>query len=85
MTEKEITLLGFERQEVTKDQHWEPYHYYTYCVTKGLEFISVASDGVKDGKWYVEIFNTEEPVRFYDFGEVQALINRLEKAKHEKE
>jgi hypothetical protein len=85
MTEKEIQLLGFTREDVTKDQHWEPYHYYTYSVTKGLEFISCASDGVEDGRWYIEVFNTEEPIRFYEFGEVQALINKLEKAKHEKE
>lgn len=85
MTEKEVQLLGFKRQDVTQDQHWENYHYYTYRVTKGLEFISSASDGVVDDEWYVDVFNTEEPIRFYVFEEVQALINKLEKAKHEKE
>lgn len=84
MTEKEITLLGFEKSEVGPDQHSEPYHYYSYRVTRGMEFISCPSDESTDGKWYVEIFNTEEPIRFHEFGEVQALINKLERAKHEK-
>jgi hypothetical protein len=85
MTEKEIKLLGFTRQDVTNDEHWESYHYYTYRITKGLEFISCASDGAIDGEWYIEVFNTEEPIRFSSFEEVQTLINKLEKAKHEKE
>jgi hypothetical protein len=85
MTEKEVQLLGFKRQDVTRDQNWEPYYYYTYRITNGLDFISCASDGVKNDEWWVEIFNTEEPIRFYKFEEVQVLINKLQKAKHEKE
>jgi hypothetical protein len=40
MTEKEIQLLGFEKQEVTAEESGgNPYHYYTYTIARGFEFI----------------------------------------------
>jgi len=90
MTEKEIQLLGFTREDeqgiaCSDDQgnHWteDDYYYYVYEVTDGLTLITSASDEVKDGDWFVEFFNTDEPIRFWDFGEVQGLINLIEKAK----
>ena len=94
MTEKELQLLGFTKEvehgtecsnESGKKWIEDAYHYYVYTVTKGLEFISNASDEVgNDGQWSVEFFETEIPVIFYNFEEVQALINLLEKAKIQK-
>lgn len=90
MTEREIELLGFEKQlqEGThcKDFHgneWyeDDFYYYTYDVTNGLSFISNSNDDVENDEWFVEIFETAEPIRFYKFEEVQSLINTLEKAK----
>ena len=82
MTEKEIQLLGFEMQVDDGGGSWDKYHYYTYTVARGLEFISNASDEVKEGEeWYVEFFESAPAIRFYGFGEVQALINLLEKHK----
>lgn len=82
MTEKEIQLLGFEKNIVPKEESGENrYHYYTYEITKGLELISCESDNLIDGKWYVEFFDTEVPVRFFDMIKVQVLINTLERAK----
>jgi len=88
MTEKEIQLLGFEKQEdggieVSGDLGgmWieDEFHYYTYDIAMGLSLISNSSDEVgEDGKWFVEIFNTEPAIRFTEFGEVQALINLLQ-------
>lgn len=81
MTERELQLLGFD-QKVQNDPDWGIYHYYTYEVTKGLDFISNASDEIKEGEeWYVEFFESAPAIRFYGFGEVQALINLLEKHK----
>ena len=81
MTERELQLLGFE-QKVQNDSDWGIYYYYTYEVTKGLDFISNASDEIKEGEeWYVEFFESTPAIRFYGFGEVQALINLLEKHK----
>lgn len=78
MTEKQIQLLGFEREEYS-DYNGD-HHYYSYEITNGMSFISSASDEAeKEGKWFVEVFNTEDPIRFYRFEEVQNLLNILEK------
>ena len=88
MTEKEIQLLGFEKQEdggieVSDDLGgmWieDEFYYYTYDIAMGLSLISNSNDQVgEDGKWFVEVFNTEPAIRFTEFGEVQALINLLQ-------
>jgi hypothetical protein len=84
MTEKEIQLLGFQREE-SIDGFDEPFYYYTYRIADGLEFISCANDEVKeDEEWYVDIFNTDPHIRFTEFGDVQGLINILEKRKVKK-
>ena len=81
MTEKEIQLLGFETNHDDGGGSWEKYHYYTYKIADGFQFISNASDEIKDDNWYVEIFNTDPVIRFDSFGEVQALINLIENRK----
>ena len=88
MTEKELQLLGFEKQEdggieVSDDLGgmWieDEFYYYTYDIAMGLSLISSSSYEVgEDVKWFVEIFNTEPAIRFTEFGEVQALINLLQ-------
>ena len=81
MTERELQILRFEKVEVSAEESGDkPYHYYTHDFVKGLSFISNSSDEAKDGKWYVEFFNTEIPVRFHEMGEVLGLINTLTKA-----
>jgi len=83
MTEKEIQLLGFEMQESTDE--FEPFYYYTYKIADGLEFISNANDEVsEDQEWYIDIFNTDPHIRFMHFGDVQGLINILEKRRVKK-
>jgi len=78
MTEREVQLLGFEREDYS-DYNGD-WHYYSYQITNGMSFISSSSDEIKeDGQWYVDIFNTQDPIRFYKFEEVQSLINKLEK------
>jgi ferritin-like protein len=80
MTEREIQLLGFEQHIDDAGGEWDTYYYYTYTITRGLEFISNASDEIKEGgEWFIEFFETEIPVRFYKFEEVQTLISMLEK------
>jgi len=83
MTEKEIQLLGFEMQE--SGDEFEPFYYYTYKIADGLEFISCANDEVsEDQEWHVDIFNTDPHIRFMHFGDVQGLINILEKRRVKK-
>lgn len=82
MTEKDLHILGFIKVEVSAEESGEkPYHYYIYEFTKGLEFISQYSDSVVEDEWWIEFFNTEISVRFYDIVEVQKLISIFEKAK----
>jgi hypothetical protein len=81
MTERELEILRFEKIEVSSEESGDkPFYYYTHDVVNGLSLISTASDEVKDNNWYVEFFNTDIPVRFYDMGKVMALINTLTKA-----
>jgi hypothetical protein len=80
MTEREIQLLGFEQYTDDAGGEWDIYHFYTYTITRGLEFISNASDEIEEGdEWFIEFFETEYPVRFYKFEEAQSLISMLEK------
>ena len=81
MTESELQILGFS-QKVEKDPNWGTYFYYTYRISEGLEFISNASDAIKEGEeWYVEFLYCNPTIRFQKFEEVQSLINLLERNK----
>lgn len=84
MTEKQIQLLGFQKEiynEWNDDEGNTGHEYYYYhTITNGLAFI--ASESEESGNtdtWYIDIFNTEHPVRFHKFEEVQSLLNLLEK------
>jgi len=78
MTEKEIQLLGFKREDMN-DGNYSGY-YYSYDIAHGFSFISNANDEIEeDGSWFVEIFNTEPQIRFDEFNELKALINLIEK------
>lgn len=78
MTEKEIQLLGFEKEsyyDLLKNTNY----YYFKDVANGLGFISNSDNATIEGEWYIDFFNTEPIIRFFDFGEVQGLLNTLEK------
>jgi hypothetical protein len=76
MTEREIQLLGFEKNE--DNGGVDQFYYYTKDITRGLTFITNASDEIVDGEWYVEFFDTEIPVRYCEFDRVKSLIDLLE-------
>ena len=77
MTERELQLLGFEREEY--GDYEGDHHYYSYQIADGFGFISSSSDEVEDGEWYVDFFDSWPNIRFTSFEEVQALINLIEK------
>jgi hypothetical protein len=79
MTERELILLGFKSEEIKEHDEDESY-YYALDIVDGVTFITPTNEEIKDGDWYVEIFNTDPLIRFYEFGETQALINTLTKA-----
>jgi hypothetical protein len=76
MTEREIQLLGLQKEEMREHDEDESY-YYALDIVDGLTFITPSNEEVKNDNWYIEIFNTDPYVRFTEFGEVQALINLL--------
>jgi hypothetical protein len=79
MTEKELQLLGFQKEEINEFEGDDSY-YYVLDIANGLTFITPTNEEIKEDNWYLEFFNTDPLVRFYEFGEVQALINTLTKA-----
>ena len=76
MTERELITLGFLIEEIREHDEDDVY-YYALDVVDGITFITTTNDEIKDDDWYVEIFNTDPIIRFYDFQEVQGLINTL--------
>lgn len=76
MTERELILLGFHSEQIGDHEDDESY-YYVLDIVDGLTFISPTNEEIKDGEWYVEIFNTDPQIRFHSFGEVQGLLNQL--------
>jgi hypothetical protein len=79
MTEKEVQLLRFNQEHVGEYEGDDDY-YYALDIVDGLTFITPCASEVKDGQWYVEVFNTDPYIRFHGFEEVQALLNTLTNA-----
>lgn len=79
MTERELILLGLKSEEI-KEHDEDTSYYYVLDIVDGLTLITPTNEEIKNGSWYVEFFNTDPIVRFHEFGEVQALINTLNKA-----
>jgi hypothetical protein len=75
MTEREIQFLGFEKNWI--DDPIDSEYYYSLRLTPGLSFISQSSGTVSDDNWFADIFNTQNPIRFYQFSELKSLINLL--------
>lgn len=79
MTERELILLGFKSEEIKEHDEDESY-YYALDIVDGLTFITPTNEEIKEGNWYVEVFNTDPLIRFTEFGELQGLINTLTKS-----
>ena len=79
MLEKDLIELGFEK-EISQDLiNGEPeFYYYVKEITNGLTFITNANNEIGDDGWYVEFFNTEIPVRYYEHCTVKTLIELIE-------
>jgi hypothetical protein len=82
MTEEQLLELGFEKEFSIEEVDGQPeYYYFIKEITRGLTFITNASDEIVDGEWYVEFFDTEIPVRYCEFDRVKSLIELLETGK----
>jgi hypothetical protein len=81
MTEKEVQILGFEKELMIDYEGEEnPDYYYAYDIVNGLTLISGSRSETKNEEWFVDIFNTEPIIRFTKMEQVQVLINTMEKA-----
>ena len=77
MTEQDLLDLDFTRVDETAENSGAPndWHYYTYDIAN-FSLITPASDEVKDGEWYVEVFETPE-IRFTSRTELEILMTLL--------
>lgn len=79
MKEKDLVELGFEKEVSLDLINGEPeFYYYVKEITNGLDFITNTDDEARDGGWFVEFFNTEIPVRYYDLDTVKNLFRLIE-------
>jgi len=77
MREQDLLDLDFTRINETAENSGAPndWHYYTYDIAS-FSLITPASDEVKDGEWYVEVFETPE-IRFTNRTELEILMTLL--------
>lgn len=68
MKEQDLIDLGFTKE------FGDNFYYYTYDFARGFSLITQASDEVVDNKWFVEVFETDQTIRFTNKGLVEALI-----------
>ena len=79
MSEKELLELGFTKEFSTDIIEDEPdYYYYVKEITNGLTFITNGSDEMEGKEWYVEFFDTEIPIRYYESSTVKMLFMLIE-------
>lgn len=79
MKEKDLVELGFEKEVSLDLINGEPeFYYYVKDITKGLTFITNTDDEARDDGWYVEFFNTNIPVRYYDSDTLKKLFKLIE-------
>ena len=77
MTENDLLQLDFTRVDETAVSSGAPndWYYYTYNIANFC-LITPASDEVKNGEWYVEVFETPE-IRFTSRTELEILMTLL--------
>jgi hypothetical protein len=80
MNFKDLEKLGFKKEYVPAEESGDKeYIYYTYDFFEDpIEFCLISSDSDED-KCFVEVFNTQYPIRFYKKKHVRRLINTIKK------
>jgi tRNA(Ile)-lysidine synthase TilS/MesJ len=80
MKYKDLEKLGFKKEQVSAEESgYKEYVYYTYdFCEEPEEFCLISSDSDED-KCFVEIFNSQHPIRFYKTKHVRKLINAINK------
>ena len=79
MSEKELVQLGFTKEYSADIIEDEPdFYYYVKDICEGLTFISNGNDDMEGEEWFVEFFNTEVPIRYYESSTVKMLFTLIE-------
>ena len=79
MTENDLLKLGFIKETPDAEIVGEPdFYYYVKDITNGLTFITNGNDDMEGQDWYVEFFDTEVPIRYYDYSSVKMLLMIIE-------
>ena len=79
MSEKELLELGFTKEfgdDVIEDE--PDFYYYVKEITNGLTFITNDNNEMEGKEWYVEFFDTEIPIRYYESSTVKMLFMLIE-------
>tara|TARA_R110000824_G_scaffold193408_2_gene375832 strand:+ start:101 stop:361 length:261 start_codon:yes stop_codon:yes gene_type:complete len=79
MSERELIQLGFTKEfgdDVIEDD--PDFYYYVKEITNGLTFITNGNDEMEGKEWYVEFFDTEIPIRYYEYSTVKILFMLIE-------
>jgi hypothetical protein len=80
MSEEEVLKLGFKKE--FSDEYnlkGEPdFYYYIKDITDGLTFISNGNDDMEGPEWYIEFWDTEVPIRYYEYTTVKMLFMLIE-------
>jgi len=79
MSEKELVQLGFKKEAPFDLIDDDPdFYYYVKEITNGLTFITNGNDDMEGQDWYVEFFDTEVPIRYYEYTTVKMLFMLIE-------
>jgi len=79
MSEKELLQLGFTKEDSSEFIDDEPdFYYYVKDITNGLTFITNSNAEMEGQDWYVEFFDTEVPIRYYEYSTVKMLFMLIE-------
>ena len=86
MKEQDLIDLGFERIDVSAGESGDKaFYYYTYDFTDGFSLITNASDEktlvAGHYRWVVDVFNTDDAIRFVDRSELEQFINIVNRNK----
>jgi hypothetical protein len=80
MNFKDLEKLGFVKQYVDAVESGDKeYIYYTYDFCKEKEEFCLISSDSDEKVCFVEIFNTQKPIRFYKTKHVKKLIKAINK------
>ena len=80
MSENDLLKLGFTKEYglETEVNDELDFYYYVKEITNGLTFITNGNDEMEGKEWYVEFFDTEIPIRYYEYSTVKMLFMLIE-------